>query len=180
MSTVESITTAEQLWQANLHHCELIEGELITMSPAGFDHGRFASNLLGPLRNFVVSRRLGVVVTAEAGFRIARSPDTVRVPDVAFVRADRIPAGGVKGFFEGAPDIAVEIISPSDRPTEIAAKAQDWLRAGCSLVWVIDPEMRTVSVHHAGSEAAVLSETDALTGGEVLPGFSMPVTEVFA
>jgi Uma2 family endonuclease len=132
------------------------------------------------LRNFVVSRGLGVVVTAEAGFRIARDPDTVRVPDVAFVRAERIPPGGVKGFFQGAPDIAVEILSPNDRPNEVAAKAQDWFRAGCSVVWVVDPEARTVTVHRAGGENATLKETETLTGDNALPGFTMPVADVFA
>jgi len=150
------------------------------MRPAGFDHGRFAGNLLGPLLNFVVPRGLGVVVTAGAGFRIARDPDTVRVPDVAFVRAERIPPGSVKGVFQGAPDIAVEILSPDDRPSDVTAKAQDWLRAGCSLAWFVNPDTSTVSVYRRGSEIAVLKEADALTGGEVLPGFSVPVAEVFA
>ena len=86
-------TTAEQLLVANLPRCELIGGEIVMMSPAGFDHGRLASKIVGALENHVAPRRLGVVTTAEAGFQIAHNPDTVRVPDVAFVRADRIPAG---------------------------------------------------------------------------------------
>jgi Uma2 family endonuclease len=180
MIATAQITTADQLFEANLHHCELVEGNLIMMSPAGFDHGRFAGNTFAALRSFVMPRALGIVVTAEAGFRIARDPDTVRAPDVAFVRAERIPPGGVKGFFQGPPDVAVEVVSPSDRASEVMAKAQSWLQAGCPLVWVVDPQSRTISVYRSRSEIAVLSESDALTGGDTLPGFSVPVSEIFA
>ena len=180
MATVDQITTAEQLFEANLPHCELIQGELIMMSPAGFDHGRFAIRIGAALDCFVTPRGLGAVVSAETGFRIACDPDTVRAPDVAFVRAERIPPGGVKGFFQGPPDIAIEIISPSDRASDVMAKAQDWLQAGCLLVWVVDPETRTISVYRSRSEIIVLAETDTLTGGDVLPEFSVSVAEVFA
>jgi Uma2 family endonuclease len=125
-------------------------------------------------------RGSGVVTTAEAGFQIAHEPDTVRAPDVAFVRAERIPSGGVKGFFQGAPDLAVEVVSPTDRQSEVAAKVQEWLLAGCSVVWVVDPENRAVTVHRNHSEAVILTTTDTLTGGEVLPDFSMRVAEIFA
>ncbi len=118
MSTIANVTTAEQLLATNLQHCELIAGELVMMSPAGFDHGRFASRIVTALENHVSRQGLGIVTTAEAGFQLARDPDTVRAPDVAFVRADRIPPGGVKGYFQGAPDLAVEVVSPSDRPTK--------------------------------------------------------------
>ena len=180
MATVDQITTAEQLFQANLQHCELIRGELIMMSPAGFDHGRFAVNVGSALANFVKARSLGSVVSAETGFRIAHDPDTVRAPDVAFVRADRIPPGGVKGFFQGAPDLAVEVVSPGDRPSEVMAKAQDWLQAGCPMVWVVDPETRNVSVYSSRKEVAILTAADTLTGGDVLPEFSILIAEVFA
>ena len=180
MATVDQITTAEQLFEANLQHCELIRGELIMMSPAGFDHGRFAVNVGNALANFVKARSLGIVVSAEAGFRIARDPDTVRAPDVAFVRANRIPPGGVKAFFQGAPDLAVEVVSPGDRAGELAAKVQDWLTAGCPMVWIVDPETRTVSVYCIRKEIAVLTAADTLTGGDVLPEFSISIAEVFA
>lgn len=179
MTVVEQITTAEQLLAANLRHCELIEGALAMMSPAGFNHGRFASRIVAALENHVATRGLGVVTTAEAGFQLAHDPDTVRAPDVAFVRSQRIPSGGVKGFFQGAPDIAVEVVSPSDRPNEVAAKAQDWLQAGCSLVWIVDPESHTVTVHRSGEEIAVLTADDSLTGGDVLPEFSLSVADIF-
>ena len=179
MLATEQITTAEQLFTANLPHCELIGGELVMMSPAGFDHGRFASRIVAALENHVTQQGLGVVTTAEAGFQLAHDPDTVRAPDVAFVRAERIPAGGVKGFFQGAPDIAVEVVSPSDRPNEVAAKVQDWLHADCSLVWIVDPESRTITVHGNHNKVTVLTATETLIGGDVLPEFSMPVAEVF-
>jgi Uma2 family endonuclease len=150
------------------------------MSPAGFNHGRLASKIVGVLENHVAPRRLGVVTTAEAGFQIAHDPDTVRVPDVAFVRADRIPADGVKGFFQGAPDLAVEVISPTDRASEVAAKVQTWLQAGSAMVCVIEPETRTVAVHRSRNEIVLLTASDMLLGGDVLPEFSMPVGLIFA
>jgi Uma2 family endonuclease len=179
MSVLDQITTAEQLLAANLPRCELIGGELVMMSPAGFDHGRYASRIVAALENHVTPRGLGVVTTAEAGFQLARDPDTVRAPDVAFVRADRIPPGGVKGFFQGAPDIAVEVVSPSDRASEVAAKVRQWLKAGCSIVWVVDPETCTIAVHCSNKDTVVLSQSDTLVGGEVLPEFSMPAVHVF-
>jgi len=179
MAAIDQITTAEQLFEANLQHCELIAGELIMMSPAGFDHGHFALNVGNALANYAKARFLGVVVSAEAGFQIAHDPDTVRAPDVAFVRAERIPAGGVQGFFPGPPDIAVEVVSPNDRASEVIAKSQDWLQAGCQLVWVVDPQTRTISVYRSRSEISVLNAEETLTGGDVLPGFSLPVSEIF-
>jgi len=180
MSVMEQITTAEQLLAADLHHCELIGGTVVMMSPAGFDHGRFASRIVTALENHVAPRELGVVTTAEAGFQLAHQPDTVRAPDVAFVRAERIPSCGVKGFFQGAPDIAVEVVSPSDRTGEVAAKVHGWLQAGCSMVWVVDPENRIIAVHAARKDVVILTETETLLGDDVLPGFSMPVAKVFA
>jgi Uma2 family endonuclease len=180
MATAAQITTADQLFEANLPHCELIEGEIVKMSPAGFDHGSVAFRIAKVLSRFLEQRQLGIAVTAEAGFRIARDPDTVRVPDLAFVKADRVPSGRVKGFFQGAPDLAIEVVSPNDRASEVMAKAQDWLQAGCLLVWVVDPETRTICIYGSRSEITVLSEADTLTGGDVLPGFAVPVAEIFA
>ncbi len=180
MSVLEQITTAQQLLAADLQHCELIGGAVFMMSPAGFDHGRFASRIVTALENHVAPQELGVVTTAEAGFQLAHDPDTVRAPDVAFVRTDRIPLGGVKGFFQGAPDIAVEVVSPNDRASEVTAKVQGWLQAGCLMVWVADPENRIITVHSSRKDITILTESDMLLGGDVLPGFSMPVAKVFA
>jgi Uma2 family endonuclease len=103
-----------------------------------------------------------VVVTAEAGFLIEKNPDTVRSPDVAFIRAERMPQEGVAKYFPGAPDLAVEVISPSDRPTDISSKTIDWLRTGCLVVWHLDHPTKNVSIHRANMDVRVLTENDML------------------
>jgi Uma2 family endonuclease len=123
---------------------------------------------------------LGIVTTAEAGFQIACNPDSVRVPDVAFVSAARVPPTGWARFFPGPPDLAVEILSPSDRASEVLAKLQDWLKSGCQAVWLLDPQSRTIAVHRSGREVLVLDESETLSGGDLLPGFSVVVAEIFA
>ncbi len=149
------------------------------MSPVGSRHGAIAAEMAAILRDFVKPRRLGIVLGAETGFRIAQNPDTVRAPDAAFIRRDRIGAGLPQGFFPGAPDLAVEVLSPDDRASEVIAKVENWLEAGCLAVWVVDPKTRTVTVHHGTREAVILKPTDTLTGGDLLPGFGVPVAEIF-
>ena len=129
---------------------------------------------------FLKDHPLGILTGAETGFHIGHNPDTVRAPDVAFVRADRLPRSTVSGFFRGAPDLAVEVLSPEDRAGEVLAKVQEWLDAGCRNVWVIDPRTRTVSVHRSRREILVLSAPDSLTGDDLLPEFSVPVAEIFS
>ena len=180
MSTTISITTAEQLFDAgDIGRCELVRGELIMMSPAGSEHGGVIGNLNAIVWNFVRSHRLGRIFGAETGFIIAHNPDTVRAPDVAFVRAERVPGRLPRGFFSGAPDLAVEVLSPSDRASEVLAKAQDWLAAGCRMVWVVDPETQTVTVYRNLRDVLVLAAADTLTGDDVLPGLSLSVAEIF-
>ncbi|MFZ1932397.1 MAG: Uma2 family endonuclease [Thermoguttaceae bacterium] len=160
-------------------HFDLVEGELVPMSPPGFDHGCIVGEVYAALREFVRATRLGSVAV-EAGFVVSHDPDTVRTPDVAFVRAERVPPGGVRAFFDGAPDLAVEVISPSDRASEVIAKAGDWLRFGCAAVWVVDPETKTVTVYSHRPQTLFLSANDTLVCEELLPGFSLPVSELFA
>ncbi len=149
------------------------------MSPAGFEHGRIIMRVGVPLGSFVEQHSLGLLTGAETGFQIARDPDTVRAPDVGFVLSERDPGEPVKGYFQGAPDLAVEVLSPDDRASEVLAKVRDWLQAGCRRVWVVDPRARTVSVHRSPSEVAVLSESDTLTDEDLLPRFRLPVGEIF-
>jgi Uma2 family endonuclease len=181
MVTTSPITTAQQLLEAAIPQpCELVRGELVTMSPAGFDHGWIAYNVATALGDHVTQRRLGRVVAAETGFWIEEDPDTVLAPDVAFVRAERIPPGGQRGFFRGPPDLAVEVLSPSDRASEVNEKVQQWLAAGTVVVWVVDPPARSVTVYRSRREAVILGMGDVLTCEDLLPGFQTPVADLFA
>jgi Uma2 family endonuclease len=180
MSDVDQITTAERLLHASdLGRCELVRGELVMMSPSGFEHGLLVTRVTTPLNVFVTQQQLGVVVGAETGFRIARNPDTVRAPDVAFVQAARVPPAAFTGFFPGAPDLAVEVLSPDDRATQVLAKVQDWLTAGCQRVWVIDPRIRSITVYRSLVETVVLGRDGVLADDELLPGFRLEVASVF-
>ena len=159
---------------------ELVEGELKEMIPAGRRHGRVAMRIGSRLAEYVESQRLGEVYAAETGFRIGSDPDTVRAPDAAFVRRERLEeADDVEGFFPGAPDHAVEVVSPGDAYAEVEAKVTDWLDAGTLMVVVVNPIQRTVNVHRGSSEIAVLKDGDELDGGSVVPGWRLPVRELF-
>ena len=132
------------------------------------------------LGSFIESRKLGVYTTSDSGVWLERDPDTVREPDVAFFSAEKSPPDErVTGYAQVAPDLAVEIVSPSDRLPAVNDKALMWLRYGVRLVWVVRPDERRVDVHRDGHPVAMLTESDALDGQDVLPGFSCPVREIF-
>ena len=159
---------------------ELVKGELRQMSPAGSEHGAIVVNITGLLWQHVKSNGLGVCFAAETGFKIASDPDTVRAPDVAFVRRERIPETGIpKNFWAIAPDLAVEVVSPGDTYGEMEEKVEDWLAAGARAVWVVNPKLRSVTVYRSPTDVARLSEADELGGGEVVPGFRCKVSEIF-
>lgn len=175
--------TAEELLRMPDEACrhELIKGDLITMTPAGFGHGAVVLKIAGPLWQHVESRKLGLVLAAETGFRLASNPDTVRAPDVSFVRRDRLPEGGLTtAFFAGAPDLAVEVLSPDDRVFDVEQKIADWLAAGASAVWVVNPKSRTIAIHRPDNAPQTLVVPDTLDGGDVVPGFRLPVADIFA
>lgn len=159
---------------------ELVRGRVVREPPAGFRHGSLAGRLSGLLHAFVEGNGLGVVVTAETGFVLAEEPPTVRAPDVAFVSAGRIPREGPPvGFARFAPDLAIEIVSPSNTMSEVQEKALDYLESGSAVVWVVDPGSRTVTVYRAPDEIRLLRHGDAIEGGPVLPGFSLEVARLF-
>jgi Uma2 family endonuclease len=160
---------------------ELVDGEIREMTPAGWQHGRIAGNIAGELRAFILPRNLGMMATAEASYRLHADPDTLRAPDVSFVRRERFElVGDTPGFWPGAPDLAVEVISPSDRYSDVWEKISEYLDAGTAMVVVVDPPQRTVSVHRSRTDIAVLTEDDVLDGGDVVPGWTLPVRDIFA
>ena len=159
---------------------ELIRGVLFETVSTGIEHGEIAANFAGEMRGFVRPRQLGRIVTSDSGIRLEKNPDTVREPDVAFISAERLPLGTrVSGYSEVAPDLVVEIVSPSDTLREIYDKARMWLSFGVLLVWVADPETRTVSIHQSEHPIATMTDVDTLDGSTVLPGFTLPVAVVF-
>lgn len=181
MTTAPAITTAEQLLRAgDIGRCELVRGELKMMSPSGYRHGRVTAALAHLLRQHARSRDLGAVTGAESGFLLQRSPDTVRAPDAAFISKARLADAPARNYFGGAPDLAVEVLSPDDVAGEVLAKAREWLAAGAVEVWVVDPERRTVEIHRRGEPPQVCAEGEVISGGTLLPGLDLPVRELFA
>jgi Uma2 family endonuclease len=182
MSQQRTLLTAGEffrLYSSKEGHYELVKGKVIEMPPPGWVHGGIAVNIAISLGSFVRQHNLGVVVV-ESGVWLERQPDTVRGPDVAFVARERIPAEGLpRAFFEGAPDLAVEIVSPSDTAVELEAKVHDYLRNGTLRVWVVYPDSRRVAVHRPDGTARWYSEDAAIGDQEFLPGFSLPLREIF-
>jgi Uma2 family endonuclease len=157
---------------------ELVRGQVVREPPAGFNHSGIGVRIATLLDQFVRANNLGRVVGADAGFVLFVEPPTVRVPDVAFVRKERLAFDGER-FAPHAPDLAVEVISPSNTMSEIHVKVLDYLDAGTRLVWVIDPGPRTVLVYRSRDEIRLVSEEGEIDGGDVLPGFRLKVSELF-
>lgn len=168
-----------RLPEEDMYVDELVRGRVVREPRPGYGHGRIALNIGAPLKFFVEGRQLGVVFM-ESGVVVERDPDTVRGPDVSFVRAERIPAEGVKTtFFEGAPDLAVEVLSPSNTKREMAEKMGEYFRSGARAVWTVDPRKRVVMVHESGTEPQIVHEDGELDGGDILPGFRLALADVF-
>ena len=182
MSTTTQLMTAEELLRLpdDSYRHELVRGELITMTLPGEEHGAVIMNIAAPMAQHVKRNGLGVVYGAETGFQTERDPDTVMGPDVAFVAKDRVEKIGItKGYRFGAPDLVVEVNSPSDSKRKIDQKVQRWLSGGAALVWVVDPKTKTVTVYDGDNSPNVLQEADELSGGRVVPGFHLPIANVF-
>ncbi len=181
--------TAEELLANPVENArtELVRGRMNVREPAGWTHGKVAALILAKLidhltveartRGLLVPR--GHVLAAETGFTLQRNPDTVRAPDVAYVRWDRCPAVPPSGFAEFAPDLAVEVLSPSDRAGEVLAKVGDWITAGTLLVWLVDPSRREARVYRADGSESILVAPAVLSGENVLPGLLIDLADVF-
>ena len=183
----EKYHTADDLWKLShlpendAARLELSEGTLIVMAPAGGKHGSLAGEILVAIHQHVKARRLGYVTAAETGYVLHKNPsgrDTVRAPDVGFVQTERLPDGLPDGYIPFAPDLAVEVASPSESGDDIQQKVEEYLRYGTRAVWYFYPKSQTVNVHTLDG-VQTLREGDVLDGGEVLPGFRLNIHEVF-
>jgi Uma2 family endonuclease len=159
---------------------ELVRGEPRVMPPAWAPHGWVESNLLGLLLPFVARHHLGRVFADGLGYELIALPHTVRNPDVSFVRADRLPAEGLRrGFLKMAPDLTVEVLSPSETASDLEEKLDDYRAAGTPLIWVIDPDRRTVMIVSGDAPLRWIRADETLDGGDVVPGFRCRVAELF-
>jgi Uma2 family endonuclease len=182
MTTETKATTAEELLRMpdDGMRRELIHGEVKTVAPAGHQHGRIAQRIAALLWQYATAHKLGEVYAAETGFKLASNPDHVRAPDCAFIQRERVVAvGEVAGFWPGAPDLAVEVVSPSDSFADVEEKVFDWLGAGTQAVIVVNPKKRSVTVYRSVSDVRVLGEEELLSVEDVVPGWSLPVRDLF-
>jgi Uma2 family endonuclease len=182
--TIDSkLMTADELFRlpddGNRH--ELVRGELRTMPPGGMEQGAQSSIFDCSLGLYARTRKLGQVFTNEPGFVLATNPDTVRAPDLAFIRRERLQETGIpRGYYRGgAPDLAVEVISPNDLYTEVDEKVAEWLDHGTQIVFVVNPRRKVVAVHRPKQPVDILGIEDTLTAEDVVAGWSLPVRDLF-
>ena len=173
------LMTAEELWaMAGWGRYELVRGRLISMSPTSGPHGKTENRVAHWITSFVDETGLGEVYVGETGFLIARDPDTVRGADVAFLTKEHAAQVPSTGYVPFAPDLVVEVVSPDDRWSEVQGKVNEWLAAGARLVWVFDPERKSIDTFTPERHWS-LKEGDALIGDDVLPGFSVTLSKFF-
>lgn len=158
---------------------ELVQGVIVTMPPPGGRHGACCSRINRRLATLVEDNNLGTVFSNDAGFITERDPDTVRGPDVSFWSREQLPEVPV-GYIQVPPDLVVEVVSPSDQYSRIQKKVKHYLEKGVRLIWVADPEDCSVTVYRNGDTMKILSESETLTGEDVLPGFTCRVGDLFA
>jgi Uma2 family endonuclease len=182
MSAVERLVTAEEfarMPESSHYQYELVEGRLVRMSRPNFDHGRIVVQLAHLLKTHLEKQPEGVAVV-ESGFILASDPDTVRGPDVSFVRQGRVPSRGHRGFPRMAPDAVFEVLSPDDRAGEMRAKIADYLDRGVGVAVVVDPRDRAIVVHRPGAQPATLRDADDVVDlADAIPGFTCRVSEIF-
>ena len=175
-------TTADELLampSGKSSRYELVAGELRTLQLHGWRHGEVVSNLGVLLGLCNIENKLGIML-AGAGFLLHRDPDTVLAPDYAFVSKQSLSKGTIGDcYWAGAPDLAVEVLSPSDNPGEVAGRIKEWLAAGCEAVWIVNPELKIVTVYQPATNVRVVTAGDVLVGDPVVPGFTCAVNELF-
>src|SRR5258708_3027196 len=177
MTVQEKLYTADDLWEMSGQvdddkRLELIEGVIYQMTPTGGEHGEVVTELTLFVGGYVKAHQLGRVTAAETGYRLA--PRTVVAPDIGFISTERAPERLPKKYIPMAPDLAVEVISPSDTYSRTMKKVSLYLRYGTRLVWLVDPDEKTIAIHSSAG-VRTLTMNDTLDGSDVLPGFSIRV-----
>ena len=180
MSDTARLVTADELerFPRDDRRYELVAGRIVRMTPVGYPHGRIAAQFAALLRHHVGEPRLGVVFV-ELGVVLSSNPDTVRAPDVAFISQDRIPAVEPRGFWHGAPDLAVEVLSPQDAPSEVRSKVDEYLAHGVAAVVILDPARKMVEVVRRASSQRLTRPDERLELDDVVPGFRCSVSAIF-
>ena len=180
MTTKQKLITADELllMPRDGSRYELIRGVLVEKMAPGDAHADVVIRIAYALAHYAESNDYGAARAGEPGYRLDRDPDTVRAPDIAWIAPGKVPVG-LRGYPEFAPDLAVEVKSPSNSNPEMAAKAAMWLSYGSQEVWVADPESTSITVHRPGGIPETLGEDETLDGGDLLPGFTTPVWRLF-
>lgn len=176
----ERLITAEELARLpDMGPCELVNGRIVPLSPAQPPHGYYEGAIGIPLGNYARASGRGRVLFGEVGIWTRRGPDTVRGADLVFISHDRYARRNPKGFLDVPPELVVEVLSPDDRRGEVMEKLEEYLAMGVDVVWIVDPEHRYVLAYHSLMEVEFFEEEDILMEEEILPGFALPVTEIF-
>jgi Uma2 family endonuclease len=184
MAMTKARLTAEDLWRMGEGDVrrELVNGEVVEMTPSGGIHGEVTQRICRWLAEYAERQGRGKVLVGDVGFvlNLPHDPERVRAPDVAFVSSQRLPGGHLpQGFLHCAPDLAVEVLSPSDNPVDVQQKVRDYLEAGARLVWVVAPQAKAVTIYRADGSARLLREQESLEGEDLLPGLEIPLAELF-
>ena len=178
-TTTRLVTGSELLAMGDIGPCELIDGVIVRMSPTGGVHGFLESRLTLLVGGFINAREVGLCMVGEVGIYIRHDPDRIRGADLAFWSTAKLPDGPPPGFIEVAPDLVVEILSPTDRWVEMRQKIDDYFSIGVSTLWIVDPEEETVFVYRSATQRTALRSGDMLVGTGPLAGFSLPVADLF-
>src|SRR5258706_7037391 len=172
--------TGDELFRRpDLGPCELVRGRIVALSPTGFGHGAVEAKLTTRLTNYAEAAGRGEVVNGEVGIFIRRDPDTVRAADILFISHDRLVRSSSSSYLDVAPELVVEVLSPDDRWTDVTEKLEDYFSAGIHSVWVLVPKLRRGLIYRSLTEVTQLNVGQVLTDEEILPGFSVPVADLF-
>lgn len=180
VSTATKPVTGEELLEMpGMDLCELVEGAIKQMSPAGRQHGRIESKLSRYLDEFVADRDLGEVMVGKVGIYTGRDPDTVRAADVLFISHERLKKASPEGYLDVAPELIVEIMSPTNKWEEVRRKIEEYFGIGVEQVWIVEPANRAVQVYRSRDAVRTLSEGDTLEDDGILDGFAIAVGALF-